>query len=107
MSDYPQSFQACRLFRKASQAGNTYFTGRWGGARVALLKSNETADDGGEIWNLMLAEAPARSTSGPWPKPPNGSPTRRRHKGSSPLSRALIGRRHREPKSRSERPAGA
>ena len=88
MSDYPQSFQACRLFRKTSQAGNTYFTGRWGGARVTLLKSNETADGGGEIWNLMLAEAPAKSTSGPWLNPAEWKPPRRRHKSSSPLSRA-------------------
>ena len=35
-----------------------YFTGRWGGARVSLLKSKDTAEDGGEIWDLMLAEAP-------------------------------------------------
>src|SRR5262245_20840176 len=74
MSNYPPSFQAARLYRKISASGNTYFTGRWGGARVTLLKSNETADDGAEIWNLMLAEAPAKSTSGPWPKPAEGKP---------------------------------
>lgn len=37
-----------------------YFTGRLGGARITLLKSRETADDGGEIWQLMIAEAPQR-----------------------------------------------
>lgn len=52
------SFQVARLFRKKSEKGNTYFVGRWGGARVLLLKSKDVADDGSEIWSLMLAEAP-------------------------------------------------
>jgi hypothetical protein len=60
MSDYPQSFQVARLFRKQSAKGATYFTGRWGGARIALLKSKDTAEDGGEIWNLMFSEAPKK-----------------------------------------------
>ena len=79
MSNYPPSFQAARLYRKISASGNTYFTGRWGGARVTLLKSNETADDGGEICNLMLAEAPAKSTCGQkpaeWRPPPRAQLT--------------------------------
>jgi hypothetical protein len=58
MSEYPQSFAACRLYRKTSQKGSTYFTGRMGGVRVTLLKSKDTADDGGEIWDLMFAQAP-------------------------------------------------
>jgi hypothetical protein len=65
MSSYPPSFQACRLYRKTSASGTVYFTGRWGGARVSLLKSREVADDGGEIWNLVLAEAPSKSTAKP------------------------------------------
>ena len=60
MSGYPASFPACKLYKKTSQRGNTYFVGRWGGARVTLLLSDETAEDGGEIWNLMLSEAPAK-----------------------------------------------
>jgi hypothetical protein len=59
-NNYPQSFQAAKLYRRKSEKGNTYFTGRWGGARVTLFKSKEVADDGGEIWSLMLAEAPAK-----------------------------------------------
>jgi hypothetical protein len=57
--NYAPSFRAARLYRKTSDKGNTYFTGRWGGARVSLLKSRDVAEDGGEIWDLMLAEAPA------------------------------------------------
>jgi len=58
------SFQIARLFRKKSASGNTYFTGRLGGARVSLLKSRDVADDGGEIWSLMIAEAPQRQQEG-------------------------------------------
>jgi len=65
MSSYPSSFQVCRLYRKTSTNGTVYFAGRWGGARVSLLKSRDVADDGGEIWNLMLAEAPPKSTTKP------------------------------------------
>ena len=51
------SFPVCKLYEKTSKAGNAYFVGRWGGAKVTVLKSRETADDGGAIWNVMLSEA--------------------------------------------------
>ena len=57
---YPPAFAAAKLYRKQSKSGSTYFSGRWGGARIALLKSKDVADDGAEIWNLMLSEAPAK-----------------------------------------------
>ena len=57
MADYGPSFTAAKLYRKTSAKGITYFTGRLGGVKVALLKSKETADDGGEIWNLIFSEA--------------------------------------------------
>lgn len=60
MSNYNSSFPVAKLYKKTSARGNTYFVGRWGGARVTLLLSNETAEDGGEVWNLMLGEAPAK-----------------------------------------------
>lgn len=56
------SFTAARLFKKTSASGNEYFTGRLGGVRVSLLKSKEVAEDGGEIWSLMFAEAPSKPT---------------------------------------------
>ena len=62
---FAPSFQLARLFRKTSQKGATYFAGRIGGARVTLLKSRETAEDGGEIWSLMIAEAPKQDQRGP------------------------------------------
>jgi hypothetical protein len=47
--DYGPSFTIARLYKKTSANGTTYFTGRMGLAKIALLKSNETADDGSEI----------------------------------------------------------
>ena len=57
MTIYAPSFTAARLYRKTSKSGSDYFVGRWGGAKITLLKSRETADDGGEIWELKLSEA--------------------------------------------------
>ena len=56
-STHEPSFVLTKLYRKKSEKGTTYFTGRLGGARIALLKSNDTADDGGEIWSLLVSEA--------------------------------------------------
>lgn len=57
MADYGPSFTAAKLYRKTSAKGQTYFVGRLGGVKVALLKSRETADNGDEIWSLMFSEA--------------------------------------------------
>ena len=57
-SNHNPSFRLTRLYRKQSQQGRTYFTGRLAGARITLLKAKDTADDGGEIWDLLIAEAP-------------------------------------------------
>lgn len=58
MTDYGPNFRIAKLYRRTSKNGSTYFSGRLGFAKVALLKSKETADDGGEIWSLMVSEAP-------------------------------------------------
>jgi hypothetical protein len=55
----PPSFVLTRLYRKKSEKGSTYFQGRLAGARVALLKSNDVGNDGEEVWNLVVSEAPA------------------------------------------------
>lgn len=54
---FAPGFTAAKLYRKTSKTGATYFAGRLGGVKVALLKSKDTADDGGEIWNLVFSEA--------------------------------------------------
>ena len=56
-TQHAPGFTAARLYKKTSKNGGTYFTGRLGGVKVALLKSKDLADDGGEIWNLVFSEA--------------------------------------------------
>jgi hypothetical protein len=58
------SFALTRMYRKKSDKGATYFSGRLAGARIALVKSAFTADDGAEIWNLLISEAPQKQDSG-------------------------------------------
>ena len=54
---FAPSFAAAKLYRKTSAKGGTYYTGRLGGAKVTLLKSNEVAENGDEVWSLLLSEA--------------------------------------------------
>lgn len=56
--NYGPSIHVAQLFRKTSPKGTEYFIGRWGFAKVALLKSRDIADDGAEIWHLLLSEVP-------------------------------------------------
>src|SRR5262245_32314002 len=69
---YGPNITLARLFRKTSEKGSTYFRGRVGLANVALLKSREVADDGGEIWELVISEAPKRAQE---PRQPSRSPS--------------------------------
>jgi hypothetical protein len=76
-NDYGPSIRVTKLYRKTSKNGATYFAGRWGGAKVALLKTNETGNDGEEIWNLVLSEAPAyKPDEKPAVSAPSGAPAR-------------------------------
>ena len=63
MPDYPPSLNAMRLFEKTSAKGNPYLIGRWGGLKVAILKSADTADDGSPIWKMVLSEAAQREST--------------------------------------------
>lgn len=55
---YPPSFVAAKLYERTSSKGNPYLTGRWGGCRVAVLKTNDTDKDGNPIWEFRISEAP-------------------------------------------------
>ena len=80
----PPSFTLTRLFRKKSEKGNTYFTGRLGGARLVLLKSSDTGDSGEEIWNLLISEGPKRDNeAGQRQEPPNAQAERQQAARSS------------------------
>jgi hypothetical protein len=82
-TNYPQSFQVAKLFRRKSEKGNTYFVGRWGGARVTVLKSKETTDDGTEVWALMLGEAKRDNEASQRQEPPRPEPERQQAARSS------------------------
>jgi hypothetical protein len=55
-SGYGPSIPLCRLFERVSKNGNYYLTGRLGAAKIAILKSSETTEDGTPIWNVLLQE---------------------------------------------------
>lgn len=61
ISSFPPSIPLCRVFERTSKKGNTYLTGRLGGARVTILKTDQTDDEGNAIWTILLAEAPHRT----------------------------------------------
>lgn len=68
--DYGPSFPLCRLFKKTSKrTEQDYFVGRLGMTKVVLLKSRETADDGGEIWHLMVQQAEDKPRQDSKPSP--------------------------------------
>ena len=58
MSDYGPSIKIARLYERESRNGNRYFAGRLGYAKIVILKSDHTADDGTPIWDVLLQEAP-------------------------------------------------
>ena len=57
-NQYGQSVTLARLYERTSAKGNTYLTGRLGLAKIAVLKSRDTTDDGTQIWNIVIQEAP-------------------------------------------------
>ncbi|WP_072389522.1 hypothetical protein [Hyphomicrobium sp. CS1BSMeth3] len=83
-ADFGPSFPLCRLFRKTSKrTEQDYWVGRLGMAKVVLLKSRETADDGGEIWHLMVQQAEEK------PRQHDGKPSQvERAKANEPLAAA-------------------
>jgi len=77
MPTHAESIRAFRLYEKTSKNGNTYLTGRWGGAKVAVLKSRDVADDGSAMWDVLLSPAQER------PKPDT------RQQAESPIQPSL------------------
>lgn len=63
-SQHSPTVALCRLYKCTSKTGSTYFRGRMGPARVVLLKDREISDDGSEIWNLLVQEAPPKGEAG-------------------------------------------
>ena len=62
--------------RPPRPAGRTSLA-QWGGCKVALLKTNETGNDGEEVWALLLSEAPAyKPDEKPAAPAPSSAPAR-------------------------------
>jgi hypothetical protein len=60
-NDYGPQVKLARLYERTSKSGNKYFSGRLGLAKIAVLKSRDTTEDGGAIWDVLLTEAPAQN----------------------------------------------
>jgi hypothetical protein len=58
MSDYGPSIKLTQLYERESRNGNRYFAGRLGYAKIVVLKSDRTAEDGTPIWDVLMQEAP-------------------------------------------------
>jgi len=58
MTDYGPSIKITQLYERESRNGNRYFSGRLGYAKLVVLKSDKTADDGTPIWDVLMQEAP-------------------------------------------------
>ena len=56
---FPPSFTVCKLYERTSAKGKSYLTGRWGGCRVAMIKTDQTDNDGNPVWEMRMSEAPA------------------------------------------------
>ncbi len=59
---FPPSISVTRLYERTSAKGNPYMTGRMAGVKIAILKTNETDDEGHPIWELKFSPAPAKLT---------------------------------------------
>lgn len=57
---YPPQVVAAKLSKRVSKNGNEYLHGYLGQMRVVVLKSNETTDDGAEIYNLIFQQTEDR-----------------------------------------------
>ena len=56
MADYGDQVTLARVYEKISKKPrNTYFVGRIGLAKIAILRSKETAENGDAIWNIVLS----------------------------------------------------
>ena len=64
MADYGPSIPVCKLWQRTSANGVTYFAGRLGGLRVAVIPVRDRQGDDDATHTLMFSEAPARDRMG-------------------------------------------
>ena len=82
MHDYGLSIKIARIYVRESGNGNRYFAGELGRAKIVILKSDHTADDGTPVWDVLLQEAPRQ-------KPDKGLVAKAKAQGE-PASRANV-----------------
>ena len=58
MPDYGSSIKLTQLYERESRNGNRYFAGRLGYAKIVVLKSDRTAEDGTPVWDVLVQEVP-------------------------------------------------
>ena len=79
MADYGDQVTLARVYEKVSKkSGNKYFVGRIGLAKIAILRSKETAENGDAIWNIVLSEGlrtPGGNHGADTKAPPLAAPT--------------------------------
>ena len=63
MPDFAPSIRPCVLYQREAKNGNMYLAGRWGGLKIAVVKTSKTTEDGQAIWNLLLSEIPRDAPS--------------------------------------------
>lgn len=56
MSDTKKKYVKIGKLYRNDRNGDVYYSGPLGAARAYLFKSKFPSKDGGEVWNLMLAE---------------------------------------------------
>jgi hypothetical protein len=81
---FPPSVVATKLYERTSAKGNPYLTGRWGGLRVAVLKTQEQDSEGNAIWEVRF------SSRHPALVPKRRRPTLRHRARESLLTRQSI-----------------
>ena len=64
MSEYGPSIKLCTLYKCESQGGKVYYRGRMGTAKVAVVQTSKTTEEGQEIWSMLLSEAPKKVEDG-------------------------------------------
>ena len=62
---FPTAVMLTQMREKTSRNGAPYLEGRLGLAKVLLLRSNKSDEDGSPIWNLCLQEFPRDDTQKP------------------------------------------
>lgn len=57
---YPPSIEIAKLYKRRSARGTEYLVGRLGLAKLVVLPTGETTDDGAEVFKVLMQQAPPK-----------------------------------------------